>query len=147
MTTDTRFDLRARATFATLVPVTIRYSDQDPLGHVNNVAVAAYLEVGRTELYGPLLARFGAGKIDTVVARLTIDYLAEFHYPGTAEVGTRIIRLGTKSLTVGSGIFVGDRCVATAECVSVLFDMTKRASTEPPPDLRRELERLMRDGA
>jgi acyl-CoA thioester hydrolase len=145
MTIDT-FDLKSRATFPLMAAVTIRYSDQDPMGHVNNTAVPAYLEVGRTQLLGPLLDKFGGGNVDTVVARLTIDYLNEFRFPGTVDVGTRIVRIGTKSMVLGSGVFVGDMCVATAECISVFFDMTRRGSTEPPPAMRTELERLMRDG-
>jgi len=147
MPEQTPFDLRQRSTFASLVPVTIRYSDQDPLGHVNNVAIAAYLEVGRTELLGPLLEKLGGASLDTVVARLTIDYLRELRYPGTVEVGTRLVRLGTKSMVIGSGIFLGEACVATAECISVFFDLSKRTSTVPPAAIRTEIERLMREGA
>ena len=35
---ETGVDLTDRANFSHWTPVTIRFSDQDPLGHVNNVA-------------------------------------------------------------------------------------------------------------
>ena len=43
----TGFDLTKRATFGLFTPVTIRFSDTDALGHVNNVATAAYVEAAR----------------------------------------------------------------------------------------------------
>ena len=48
-------DLTDRASFSHWTPVSIRFSDQDPLGHVNNVALAAYVEAGRTMLIDQFL--------------------------------------------------------------------------------------------
>ena len=136
------FDLTRRATFALFTPVTIRFSDTDMLGHVNNVATAAYFEAGRCELFYKLMAEGGLterGKhatIDFVLARAAIDFKKEFFYPGTVEVGSRFTRLGNRSITSGYGLFLGDTCHATAECVNVFFDLQTRASVEPPPAVR-----------
>lgn len=79
MTDQTRFDLTQRATFSLFTPVTIRFSDTDKLGHVNNVAIAAYFEAARCELYYKLMdeAQVG-GSIDFVLARVAIDFKQEF---------------------------------------------------------------------
>jgi acyl-CoA thioester hydrolase len=45
---DDEIDLTVLETFSRWTPVTIRYSDQDGMGHVNNVAFAAYVEAART---------------------------------------------------------------------------------------------------
>ena len=47
-------DLTNRDSFRHWTPVTIRFSDQDPLQHVNNVAYAAYFEAARTMFLGGL---------------------------------------------------------------------------------------------
>ncbi len=82
----------------------------------------------------------GGEKIDFVLARVAIDYRREFFYPGTVEVGARFTRLGTKSIATGYGVFLGDVCHATAECVNVFFDLGTRTTIAPPPAVRRLLE-------
>jgi acyl-CoA thioester hydrolase len=140
------FDLTTRATFSLFTPVTIRFSDTDMLGHVNNVAAASYFEAGRCELFYKLMAEGGLterGKeatIDFVLARVAIDYRKEFFYPGTVEVGSRFTRLGNRSIVTGYGLFIGDTCHATAECVNVFFDLKTRASVPPPPKVRALIE-------
>ena len=140
------FDLTKRATFGMFTPVTIRFSDTDMLGHVNNVATAAYFEAGRCELFYKLMAEGGltergkAATIDFVLARAAIDFKKEFFYPGTVEVGSRFTRLGNRSITSGYGLFIGDTCHATAECVNVFFDLVQRASVAPPAAVRTLLE-------
>ena len=136
------FDLTRRESFRHWSPVTIRFSDQDSLAHVNNVALAQYFEVGRTAyVYDIIRAAACEGRIEFVLARLVIDFKRELHYPGAVEVGSRLTRLGTKSLTTGYGIFAGDACIATSEAVNVFYDMATRRSTEPPAEMRALLER------
>lgn len=137
-------DLRARASFRHWTTVGLRYCDQDPLGHVNNAAMAAFLEQARVELVSPLLRAGGHDKIDIVLARVTIDYVAELTYPGNVEIGTRIARIGTKSLHLEHGVFKGASaaCAGTGDCVLVFFDLTARKSIEPPAGLRAALNEL-----
>ena len=135
-------DLKRRESFRHWSPVTIRFSDQDSLAHVNNVALAQYFEVGRTAyVYDMIRAAGCEEQIEFILARLVIDFHRELHYPGAVEVGARLTRLGTKSLTTGYAIFSGDACIATSEAVNVFYDMATRRSTEPPPDVRALLER------
>lgn len=140
------FDLTRRATYGLFTPVTIRFSDTDMLGHVNNVATAAYFEAGRCELFYRLMADGGltergkAATIDFVLARAAIDFRKEFFYPGTVEVGSRFTRLGNRSITSGYGVFIGETCHATAECVNVFFDLESRTSVAPPPKVRAIIE-------
>ena len=77
------------------------------------------------------------------MARLVIDFRRELHYPGAVEVGSRLTRLGRKSLTTGYGIFAGDACIATSEAVNVFYDMATRRSTVAGVNLDEELSRLV----
>ncbi|MEZ5855900.1 MAG: thioesterase family protein [Hyphomicrobiaceae bacterium] len=140
------FDLTKRATFDMFTPVTIRFSDTDMLGHINNVATAAYFEAARCELFyklmqdGGLVERGKKARIDFVLARVAIDFKKEFFYPGDVEVGARFIRLGNRSIVTGYGLFIGDTCHATSECVNVFFDLEDRVSVAPPPRVRELLQ-------
>lgn len=141
MTSDSlRTDLTDRASFRHWTPVTIRFSDEDNLGHVNNVAIAAYVEASRTMLIHRFLLREKYPDLNYALVHVDIDYLAEFHYPGTVDVGGRVERVGTKSFATGYGLFVGEKCVATARSVNVFFDTAKRSSVAPPGDVRALLE-------
>lgn len=137
------FDLTRRETFDSFTPVTIRFSDQDSMGHVNNVSIAAYIEAARTMIVQGLLDRFDHPDLDFILARVVIDYKRELHYPGTVEVGGRLIRLGSKSLTSGYGVFLGDACVATSESVNVFYDMKTRSSVVPPQDVQDAVRELI----
>lgn len=137
---------RKRAHYGHWTTVSIRYCDQDPIGHINNAAMAAFLEQARVNLVYPLLKSKGGPHLELVIARLVIDYLNELHFPGNVEVGTRIARLGSKSFTLHHAMFMGgeDVCAATSECIMVFFDVTKRESTLPPPEVRAALDEFMR---
>lgn len=129
-------DLKSRAFFSTWAEVSIRYSDQDSMGHVNNVAIAQYIEVARTKLIYGLVRQFDHKSLEFVLAHVAIDYHQEFHYPGTVDVGALILRVGNKSLTTGYGVFLGDVCVASARSVNVFFDLAKRTAIAPPDNVR-----------
>lgn len=133
-------DLTKRESYRHWNAVTIRYSDQDSIGHVNNVSIAAYFEVARVQLVQTVLDRFDCPNLDFILARIAIDYLNEFHYPGTVDVGARLMRIGNKSVTSVYGLFRDDLCLATSEAVNVFFDMETRSSVMPPDEVRAALE-------
>ncbi|MGI9385672.1 MAG: acyl-CoA thioesterase [Methyloligellaceae bacterium] len=133
-------DLTKRESYPHWTAVTIRYSDQDSMGHVNNVSIAAYFEVARVQMVQTVLNRFDHPELDFILARVAIDYHNEFHYPGTVDVGARLMRLGNKSMTSVYGLFLGDRCLATSEAVNVFFDIEKRQSVVPPDNVRAALQ-------
>ena len=113
------------------------------MGHVNNVSFAAYIEAARTMLIQGLLDQFKHDGLDFILARVVIDYRSELHYPGSVDVGARLTRLGSKSLTSSYGIFVDDRCIATGESVNVFYDMNSRTSMQPPPDVAAAIHGLI----
>ena len=136
-------DLTARASFIHWTPVTIRFSDQDSLGHVNNVAVAAFVEACRTRLIHPYLMREKYPSLNYALVHVEIDYRAEFHFPGTVDVGGRLQRVGSKSFSTAYGLFIDDKCVATAGSVNCFFDLGTRMSVSPPDEVRALLEKAI----
>ena len=137
--TDT--NLADRSNFAHFTNVTIRYSDQDELGHINNCSYVAYVEAGRVQFLGGLLSPRLHPGIDFILARITVNYLQEAHYPGIIEIGSRVLKLGTKSLTTGYGLFKDGECVANAESVNIFFEVESRKTIEIPSDIRAKLQK------
>lgn len=122
----------------------IRYTDLDTLGHVNNVASAAYIEEARCQLIYPIVHAANQGQFDILIARVAIEYLAEVNYPGTVEIGTVVTRIGTKSFNLAHGIFVEGASFpsTTAETACVWFDLPRRVTVVPPEALVAGLRRF-----
>jgi acyl-CoA thioester hydrolase len=134
--TDASPELTDPAAYRHWVDDVIRFSDQDPGGHVNNTAYAAYVEHGRvTTMRAAGFERLAGSRF--VLAHLAIDYRAEAHFPGALRIGTRVARIGTSSLTFGHGVFRDGRCLATA--TSVLVHMSGAAATPLPEAARRAI--------
>ncbi|MBM4189006.1 MAG: acyl-CoA thioesterase [Gemmatimonadetes bacterium] len=128
-------------------PVLLRFRDLDMLGHVNNVALAGWLEDGRVALELPIqpcTPSYSGPVIVLLEAR--IRYLEEIHLPDHVEVGTRIQKLGQTSVVIGQGVFANGKCAAMAEFVEVLIDPGTRRPTPWPADFRAHLERYLRKG-
>ncbi len=127
--TPDRARLRDLATYPHRVTSTVRFSDTDKLGHVNNTVLPQFIEVGRVTLIETLEPGSDAVQY-WVVARLEVDYLHELHFPSTVVTGTRTVAVGNTSWTVVTGLFVGETCVATARTVLV---HAKDGKSMPPP--------------
>ncbi|WP_394847524.1 acyl-CoA thioesterase [Pendulispora brunnea] len=112
---------------------TIRYGDTDRQGHVNNAAFATFCETGRVSFLYPENAPIAPAGTSFVIARLTLDFRAEITWPGTVDIGTRVLKVGRSSLTMAQGLFQRGRCVATAESVIVFVDDATRKSTPLTP--------------
>lgn len=124
---------------------TVRFSDQDAAGHVNNVALCAYMETARLTFMRDM-GLMGSGEDGTrgISAGMTVSFLAESHWPGRIELGTGVMRIGTSSLTVGSAAFKDDVCIVAAEMTVVRL----RGKTPHPIDaaLRTKLEKYALSG-
>ena len=119
MPDDTKPELPTLDQFAHHSYDKLRYRDTDRQGHVNNAVFATLLDTGRTELFYDPDRPFADIGCSFVTARLTIDFLAEIHWPGRVDVGTRIGRIGRSSTTVEQALFQDGRCVATATAIVV----------------------------
>ncbi len=135
MTSGGEIDLTQRTRFPLWARDVLRYGDTDRQGHVNNAAFATFCETGRVSFLIPLLP----DGCSFVIARLILDYRAEILWPGEVDIGTMVLAVGRSSFTLGQGLFVADRCVASAESVLVLTDNTTRRSTPLPDHLRARL--------
>lgn len=133
-------DLTDRDMFRHWQRITIRSTDEDPLGHVNNCVYAEWIEVARVMLIRQYLAAAPEG-IDTALVSMTIDFRKETGFPGEVEVGARLLGIGNSSLRSGFGVFRDGQCLATSRCVNVFFDLKARRSTAPTDEMRAIMEK------
>lgn len=122
--------------------INLRYSDTDRQGHINNAVYCTLLESGRVDFLFENGKPVSGNGTAFVIARLSIDYLHEMHFPGTVDVGSRILRIGSSSFSIGQAIFFQDKCCSTAESVIVMIDENTGSPAPLPDSLRQILQQL-----
>jgi acyl-CoA thioester hydrolase len=122
---------------------TIRFGDMDANNHVNNAVISTFFEAARVSLFrDPKRSLMPDGLIWTL-AQITIDYLGEMQWPGTADIGIGVTHLGRTSAIFEQAIFFEGRCTATARAVNVLVDSKTRRPTPIPDELRAKYQPWM----
>jgi acyl-CoA thioester hydrolase len=116
--------------------VTLRYSDMDVLGHLNNAVYATLFEAGRVAYVEQVLTPLMAADQGFVIVKLTVEFKAEARYPGVARILTHVSRVGGSSMVYTQELHVGGRLAATAESVCALFDLTRRKAMRCPDAMR-----------
>ena len=132
-----------RSAFSRWVSEQVRFSDTDMLGHVNNASFAVYCETGRTQCILRHVMGDDTKGLVFVMARLTIDFTSEVHWPAQIDIGTAVLSIGRTSFQVGQGLFVGDQCVAIAEASVVLIDAATRKPCVIPDVMRTRMNELL----
>ena len=115
----------------------LRNADTDQFQHINNAAIASFLEGGRMELFEAPAISLSMEGFNVVVGRLVIEFHAEIFYPGDVNIGSTVTRIGRSSFEVLQGIFTDGTCVASAVASCVLLQAGKPHVI--PNDIRRHL--------
>ncbi len=84
--------------FTHKMQMTVRFSDLDAMGHVNNAKYLTYLEEARIDYFNNLLSlKEDNLNYQAVIAKIDINYLKQIKLGDNIEVYTRIFKLGNKS--------------------------------------------------
>jgi acyl-CoA thioester hydrolase len=114
----------------------VRYVDTDCQGHVNNSAFSTFLETGRVEfLYNKDFKLLNDGA-SFVIASLNLKFLNEIVWPGTIDIGTGIVNIGSSSVKIFQQLYQNEKCVASAETIIV---QTKNNKSVPLNDSAKEI--------
>lgn len=129
-----------RADFVHFYTLTVRWSDLDALGHVNNVQFLRYLESGRIAYCNDVLGlQFTPTmKQGWILAEIRCTFHQQLMFPNTVEVATRSSRLGTRSGELTAAIFKmgSNELILSSDAVMVWFDYEKQMSLPIPADVR-----------
>ena len=120
---------------------TLRYSDNDPVGHVNNAVYATMFEAGRVELLDASGAFVRGGPLAAVIVRLEIDFRREMAWPGTVVVETAVSRFGQKSIHIRQRCLLGSILTAEGLSVLALIDRESRRAVPLDEEMRARFER------
>ncbi|MVZ97652.1 acyl-CoA thioesterase [Sphingorhabdus sp. IMCC26285] len=117
-----------------------RFADMDVLGHINNVSMAGLFEHGRGMFNHAIEVQRRAAGQRWLIVSVSLDYIAEAHFPEHVDVASGILRIGSSSWDIASAAFQGGACKAT--CITTIVLTDANGPTAINPDLRAEFERL-----
>ncbi|GHE65528.1 thioesterase [Camelimonas fluminis] len=118
-----------------------RYRDEDRLGHVNNIAVAAYYDEARSRFTGDVVRAATAERVRIVTADSRVTYLAEVFHGADVEIRSGVLRIGSASWDIGQAMFQKGKCVGL--CQTTLVQATA-AGAQPLADaIRAALTRML----
>jgi acyl-CoA thioester hydrolase len=121
-------------------PTETRFADMDVLGHINNVSMAGLFEHGRGMFNHAIEVQRRAAGQRWLIVSVSLDYIAEAHFPEHVDVASGILRIGTTSWDIASAAFQGGACKAT--CITTIVLTDANGPTAINADLRAEFERL-----
>ncbi len=135
---------QTRNDFPYRISVPTRWSDNDMLGHVNNVIYYRYFEA--------VVVRFqmeeaGVDWVNDKVSPQAVETLCRFHrplsFPETVEAGLRVDRIGNSSLTFQVALFSEkeETPAATGHFVHVFVDAESLLPEPIPADKRKIFEK------
>ncbi|HNW19592.1 MAG TPA: acyl-CoA thioesterase [Sphingorhabdus lacus] len=117
-----------------------RFADMDVLGHINNVSMAGLFEHGRGMFNHAIEVQRRAAGQRWLIVSVSLDYIAEAHFPEHVDVASGILRIGNSSWDIASAAFQGGECKAT--CITTIVLTDANGPTAINEDLRAEFERL-----
>lgn len=117
-----------------------RFADMDVLGHINNVSMAGLFEHGRGMFNHAIEVQRRAAGQRWLIVSVSLDYIAEAHFPEHVDVASGILRIGNSSWDIASAAFQGGECKAT--CITTIVLTDANGPTAINEDLRVEFERL-----
>ena len=117
----------------------VLFRDLDAMGHVNNVALVAFMEDARVEYWRALRKDHGLKGINFILAEVTCRYVSPAHFGETLLIGIRARNLGNKSFHFEYRMeeLTSARLVTEGKSVQVMYDY-KKQKTMPLDDRMRD---------
>lgn len=130
--------------------LSVRFSDVDVYGHVNNVKYFEFFQEARVALMTRQVEATGMTRPSVVVAQQDIDYRRPILFRAEPyDCHTWVGHLGTRSMVLEAeirdpaGAPDAGELLARGRFVMVFFDATTGRSTTPPEEFRRALGALV----
>lgn len=140
-------NIQTRDSYPVFYPIVTRWMDNDLYGHVNNVTYYSYFDsVANRYLIEEGGLDIHAAPVIGVVVESHCQYHSGVAYPQSLEVGLRVDKLGSRSVTYGMGVFVEGAAEASADghFVHVFVERETNTPVAIPESIRSALARIER---
>lgn len=128
----------------TTTDIQIRFADIDILGHVNNVNLQHYFDLGKADYYRNILGLdtvFGGNQF-IITAATNTSYLAQTRHDERIYVETWIPEIGNKSMVIEQRLLSRDtgEVKAQSRSVMVAFDFVEQVTIPVLDQWRKAIE-------
>jgi acyl-CoA thioester hydrolase len=120
--------------------ITPRFSDTDALGHINNTMVPIWFEGARDPVFKLFMPELDPKNWQLILAKVTVEYHAQFFYGKQIEIKTFISRVGGSSFDVYQELWQNNEKCASGTAVMVHFCYQKQAAIKIPQDIRMTMQ-------
>ena len=120
----------------------MRFADADLLGHVNNVTLIHYFDLGKTEFFSQVMGRKVELTSDgSILVSVHTEYMEQTRLGDKVYVETAVEKIGTKSMTFFQRLVNRRTGAVHATCrsVAVGFDFVRQESSEIKPEWKEKL--------
>ncbi len=128
--------------------VQIRFTDIDMLGHVSNIVIQQYYDIGKMGYFVDVMGMpFLWKKEAFIVVAMNNSYVQEIKAEEQIVITTKAIKVGSKSITFLQEIVNSQslEVKGRSESVLVAFDLEERKSFEIYPHWRERIEQHEND--
>lgn len=132
--------------FTNRLPIQVRFSDVDVIGHVNNIVYFAYFDTGKAAFMTELLGRgISWDEVDTVVANVDCAFIAPIFWGEKIEVLTTCVGIHDKSFRLLQMLRNSDtgEVKSLCETVMVSFDPHTQKAAPLSEEWREKLTALL----
>ena len=123
-------------------PISIRFSDIDAVGHVNNAIYLTYFEVARFNYWRDVID-WNFSENGIIVGRAEVHYLKPVMLHDQISCGVRVVRIGNSSFDVMHILIRttpnSEEIVTTGKTVCVSYDYSVNKPVRIPPHARNKM--------
>ena len=125
------------------IPVKVRFSETDALGHISNISYFIYLEEARTEFFAELGFGRDINNWKIILASASCDFVSQGYYNQKLVVQTAVSRIGNSSFQVVHEIKDAEsgELVAKGQASAVHFNFKTQKSEALPEANCQQLEK------
>jgi acyl-CoA thioester hydrolase len=124
------------------LPISIRFSDIDAVGHVNNATYLTYFEDARLHYWKDAIG-WDFEKCGIIVGRSEINYLKQVTLFDKITCYVRVVRIGNSSFDVMHVLVketaTGEEICTTGKTVCVCYDYSAKKSIQIPETERNRM--------
>jgi len=113
-----------------------KFSDTDALGHINNTLVPIWFEGARDPVFKLFMPALDTKNWQLILAKVTVEYHAQFFYGHEIEIRTYISRVGGSSFDVYQELWQREVKCASGTAVMVHFCYQEQTSKKIPEDIK-----------
>jgi acyl-CoA thioester hydrolase len=130
-----------RSAFKSILPIQVRFSDVDMMGHVSNTVYQTYYDSGKVDYFDRVIPDMDFISIGVVGASVKIEYLKPIYMKTRILVETRITVLGHKSLTMEHCLVdeQTNEVLSTCTVVMVCYSIKEQKSIVIPEVWRKNI--------